>query len=229
MTIDRSSYGIIASFYIGGAAVIFVLLRYVGIPWLSWPLVTGVLWVCVWQTCFFRVPKRRRCGSSRKVSSVADGKVVIVDMAAYESEYLKRECIQVSVYMNFFDVHANFWPVDGTVSHYEYHPGEHFLAFKPKASLENEHTCTCIITPEGNELLFKQIAGGFARRIVNYAGEVRTSEAGKQCGIIKFGSRIDIFLPLDAKVLVEPGQIVRACETILAELPPAGSSALPQK
>ncbi len=229
MTIDRNSYGIIASFYIGGAAVIFVLLRYVGIPWLSWPLVAGVLWVCVWQTCFFRVPKRRRCGSSRKVSSVADGKVVIVDMAAYESEYLKRECIQVSVYMNFFDVHANFWPVDGTVSHYEYHPGEHFLAFKPKASLENEHTCTCIITPEGNELLFKQIAGGFARRIVNYAGEVRTSEAGKQCGIIKFGSRIDIFLPLDAKVLVEPGQIVRACETILAELPPAGSSAPPQK
>ena len=229
MTIDRNSYGIIASFYIGGAAVIFVLLRYVGIPWLSWPLVAGVLWVCVWQTCFFRVPKRRRCGSSRKVSSVADGKVVIVDMAAYESEYLKRECIQVSVYMNFFDVHANFWPVDGTVSHYEYHPGEHFLAFKPKASLENEHTCTCIITPEGNELLFKQIAGGFARRIVNYAGEVRTSEAGKQCGIIKFGSRIDIFLPLEAKVLVEPGQIVRACETILAELPPAGSSALPQK
>ena len=209
--------------------MIFVLLRYVGIPWLSWPLVAGVLWVCVWQTCFFRVPKRRRCGSSRKVSSVADGKVVIVDMAAYESEYLKRECIQVSVYMNFFDVHANFWPVDGTVSHYEYHPGEHFLAFKPKASLENEHTCTCIITPEGNELLFKQIAGGFARRIVNYAGKVRTSEAGKQCGIIKFGSRIDIFLPLDAKVLVEPGQIVRACETILAELPPAGSSAPPQK
>ena len=229
MTIDRNSYGIIASFYIGGAAVIFVLLRYVGIPWLSWPLVAGILWVCVWQTCFFRVPKRRRCGSSRKVSSVADGKVVIVDMAAYESEYLKRECIQVSVYMNFFDVHANFWPVDGTVSHYEYHPGEHFLAFKPKASLENEHTCTCIITPEGNELLFKQIAGGFARRIVNYAGKVRTSEAGKQCGIIKFGSRIDIFLPLDAKVLVEPGQIVRACETILAELPPAGSSAPPQK
>ena len=229
MTIDRNSYGIIASFYIGGAAVIFVLLRYVGIPWLSWPLVAGILWVCVWQTCFFRVPKRRRCGSSRKVSSVADGKVVIVDMAAYESEYLRRECIQVSVYMNFFDVHANFWPVDGTVSHYEYHPGEHFLAFKPKASLENEHTCTCIITPEGNELLFKQIAGGFARRIVNYAGKVRTSEAGKQCGIIKFGSRIDIFLPLDAKVLVEPGQIVRACETILAELPPAGSSAPPQK
>lgn len=209
--------------------MIFLLLRYVGVPWLSWPLAAGVLWVCVWQTCFFRVPSRRRCGTSRKVSSVADGKVVIVDRAAYESEYLKRECIQISVYMNFFDVHANFWPVDGTVSHYEYHPGEHFLAFKPKASLENEHTCTCIVTAEGNELLFKQIAGGFARRIVNYAGESGFVEAGRQCGIIKFGSRIDIFLPLDAKVLVVPGQIVRACETILAELPSAGPSAPPER
>lgn len=218
MKIDRNSYGIIAGFYIGCAALIFVLLRYVGIPWLSWSLSAGLVWVCVWQTCFFRVPKRKRCGSSRKVSSVCDGKVVIVERA-YESEYLKRECLQVSVYMNFFDVHANFWPVDGKVSFYRYFPGEHFLAFKPKASLENEHTCVCITTEDGHELLFKQIAGGFARRIVNYAGTVKTATAGEQCGIIKFGSRIDIFLPLDAKVLVKTGDLVRACETVVAELP----------
>ena len=228
MKIDRNSYGIIAGFYLGCAAVIFVLLRYVHLPWLSWPLSAGLVWVCVWQTCFFRVPKRRRCGNGREVSSVADGKVVIVELA-FESEYLKRDCLQVSVYMNFFDVHANFWPVDGRVSHYRYYPGEHFLAFKPKASLENEHTCTCIITDDGNELLFKQIAGGFARRIVNYAGREKEARAGEQCGIIKFGSRIDVFLPLDAKVLVSPGQIVRACETILAELPPAPASAAPLK
>ena len=224
MKIDRNSYGIIAGFYIGGAALIYVLLRYVGIPWLSWPLTAGIVWVCVWQTCFFRVPRRERHGSSRKVSSVCDGKVVIVEKA-FESEYLMRECIQVSVYMNFFDVHANFWPVDGEVSHYTYYPGEHFLAFKPKASLENEHTCTCILTEDGNELVFKQIAGGFARRIVNYAGSAGAVKAGEQCGIIKFGSRIDIFLPLDARVLVRPGDVVRACETILAELPPASPSA----
>ena len=224
MKIDRNSYGIIAGFYIGGAALIYVLLRYVDIPWLSWPLAAGIVWVCVWQTCFFRVPRRERHGSSRKVSSVCDGKVVIVEKA-FESEYLMRECIQVSVYMNFFDVHANFWPVDGEVSHYTYYPGEHFLAFKPKASLENEHTCTCILTEDGNELVFKQIAGGFARRIVNYAGSACAVKAGDQCGIIKFGSRIDIFLPPDARVLVRPGDIVRACETILAELPPASPSA----
>lgn len=224
MKIDRNSYGIIAGFYIGGAALIYVLLRYVDIPWLSWPLAAGIVWVCVWQTCFFRVPRRERHGSSRKVSSVCDGKVVIVEKA-FESEYLMRECIQVSVYMNFFDVHANFWPVDGEVSHYTYYPGEHFLAFKPKASLENEHTCTCILTEDGNELVFKQIAGGFARRIVNYADSAGAVKAGEQCGIIKFGSRIDIFLPLDARVLVRPGDIVRACETILAELPPASPSA----
>ena len=224
MKIDRNSYGIIAGFYIGGAALIYVLLRYVDIPWLSWPLAAGIVWVCVWQTCFFRVPRRERHGSSRKVSSVCDGKVVIVEKA-FESEYLMRECIQVSVYMNFFDVHANVWPVDGEVSHYTYYPGEHFLAFKPKASLENEHTCTCILTEDGNELVFKQIAGGFARRIVNYADSAGAVKAGEQCGIIKFGSRIDIFLPLDARVLVRPGDIVRACETILAELPPASPSA----
>ncbi len=225
MRIDRNSYGIIAGFYIGGVALIFVLLRFVGIHWLSWSLSAGVIWVCVWQTCFFRVPKRKRCGSARKVSSVCDGKVVIAERA-YESEYLKRECFQISVYMNFFDVHANFWPVDGKVSFYRYFPGEHFLAFKPKASLENEHTCVCITTEDGQELLFKQIAGGFARRIVNYAGTVKTARAGEQCGIIKFGSRIDIFLPLDAKVLVKTGDLVRACETVMAELPAVSRSVL---
>ena len=195
---------------------------------LYWILFCIPMGFAVFFICFFREPKRRPAGDGHRITAPADGKVVIVERA-FESEYLKRDCLQVSVYMNFFDVHANFWPVDGKVSHYRYYPGEHFLAFKPKASLENEHTCTCIITEDGNELLFKQIAGGFARRIVNYAGREKEARAGEQCGIIKFGSRIDVFLPLDAKVLVSPGQIVRACETILAELPPAPASAAPLK
>ena len=219
MRIDRNSYGTIAALYFACAAVVFVLLRLVNVQWLAWSLAAAVLWICVWQTCFFRVPKRRPMGSSRKVSSVCDGMVVIVEPAV-EPEYLNRECMQVSVYMNFFDVHSNFWPVDGEITHYRYYPGTHFLAFKPKASLENEHTCVCITTEDGHEVVFKQIAGGFARRIVNYASkECRVSKAGEQCGIIKFGSRIDLFLPLSAKILVKPGELVRACETILAELP----------
>ena len=173
--------------------------------------------ILVWQTMFFRVPQRERAGSEHIVTAVADGRIVINEKV-YEPEFLKRECIQVSIYMDFFDVHANFWPVDGVVTYYKYHPGKHFLAFKPKASEENEHTCTCIRTPGGKDVFFKQLAGGFARRIVCYAREGLDVTAGEQCGIIKFGSRIDIYLPLDAEILVEKGQYVRACETIIARL-----------
>lgn len=163
------------------------------------------------------VPRRKLNGSSTLVSAVADGKVLHIEKA-YEKEILNRECIMLSIYMDFWDVHANFWPVTGTVTYSMYHPGEHFLAFKPKASEENEHTCTCIRTDEGKEVFFKQLAGGFARRIVCYAREGLKVVAGEQCGIIKFGSRIDIYLPIDAEVLVKVGDTVRACETIIARI-----------
>ena len=163
------------------------------------------------------VPERKPVGTDKLVSSVADGRVVVA-AKAFEPEMLKSEAIQVSVYMNFFDVHANFWPVSGEVVNYEYFPGKHFFAYHPKSSLENEHTCTLLRTPDGKQVLFKQIAGGFARRIVNYAQPGMKVTAGEQCGIIKFGSRIDIFFPLDADVRVKEGDLVRACETVLAEL-----------
>jgi phosphatidylserine decarboxylase len=120
--------------------------------------------------------------------------------------------------MNFFDVHANFWPVTGEVTYYKYHPGKHLLAFKPKASEENEHTSVCIRTKSGSEVLFKQHAGTFARRIVNYAKPGMKVKAGEQCGIIKFGSRLDIFLPADAEVKVRIGDLTTACETVIAQL-----------
>ena len=120
--------------------------------------------------------------------------------------------------MNFFDVHANFWPASGEVTYYHYYPGEHFLAFAPKASAENEHSCIGLRLAGGQEILFKQLAGVFARRIVCYAKDGLQVQGGAQCGIIKFGSRIDLFLPLDAKVKVKVGDSVRACETVLAEL-----------
>ena len=101
---------------------------------------------------------------------------------------------------------------------YKYHPGKHSLAFKPKVSLDNEHTCVCVRTASGKEVFFKQIAGGFARRIVCYAQNEKHCRAGQQCGVIKFGSRIDMYLPLDADIKVQLGDYVRACETILAEL-----------
>lgn len=218
MKIDKDSRLTIAALLSGCGVAIVCLLLFVKIPWISWPVVAMLLWVCIWQVAFHRVPKRIPVGSDRIVSSVADGKVVIVSKA-YEPEYLKRECLQVSVYMNFFDVHANFWPVSGKIVHYSYYPGAHHLAFHDKSSLKNEHSCVCIEANSGELVLFKQIAGGFARRIVSYGDRVSETKAGEQCGIIKFGSRIDVFLPLQAQVKVKVGDTVRACESIIAELP----------
>ena len=150
------------------------------------------------------------------LTAVADGEIVILEKV-YEPEYLKRECIQVSIYMNFFNVHVNFWPMDGEVSYYKYHPGKYYLAFLPKASELNEHSSVGMRNAYG-EILFKQLAGTFARRIVCYAKPGDVVKKGSQCGIIKFGSRIDMYLPLDADIKVEIGDDVRACETVIAEL-----------
>ena len=217
MRIDRNSRGTLALVYLLSIAAGCDLLLFVHIPWIVWPLIALLLWFCAWQTAFFRVPERTYGGSPDSVTSVADGTVVIAEKV-FEDEYLKRECIQLSVYMNFFDVHANFWPADGEITYYHYYPGEHFLAFAPKASAENEHSCIGMRLPGGQEILFKQLAGVFARRIVCYAKVGLPVKGGEQCGIIKFGSRIDLFLPTDAKLKVKVGDSVRACETVLAEL-----------
>ncbi len=217
MRIDRDSIGALALVYAIGAIVVFVALYWIRTPWLAWPLTALAAWSCFWQTAFFRVPERKRGGTSRSITSVADGKVVIVERVR-EPEFLDAECIQISVYMNFFDVHANFWPSDGEVTYYKYYPGKHLLAFAPKASEENEHTSVGLRLPGGDRILFKQLAGGFARRIVCYAREGMPVVAGAQCGIIKFGSRIDMYVPLGADVKVKVGDTVRACETVLAEL-----------
>ena len=217
MRLDKNTYGTVLLVYVICAAIIFLLFRFVHIWWIVWPLVAVLVWVCLWQTAFHMVPNRKHNGSSTLVSAVADGKVLHIQNA-YEKEFLKRDCILISIYMDFWDVHANFWPVTGTVTYAMYHPGEHFLAFKPKASEENEHTCTSIRTSEGRDVFYKQLAGGFARRIVCYAKDGLEVTAGEQCGIIKFGSRIDIYLPLDAEILVSEGQQVRACETIIARI-----------
>ena len=217
MTIDKDSYGSLALVYSLSALAVVLLFVFVRIPWLTWPLTASLLWFCIWQTRFFSVPDRKCSGTDNLVSSVADGRVVIAEKV-FESEVLGKEALQVSVYMNFFDFHANFWPVNGEVTEWKYRPGKHTFAYKPKSSLENEHTWVKLRTASGKEIMFKQIAGGFARRIVCHADPGLKVQAGKQLGIIKFGSRIDILLPLDAKIKVKPGDLVRACESVIAEL-----------
>ena len=176
-------------------------------------VILSFIYFVVW---FHRLPERERNEQSNLVSAVADGKIVIIEKV-FEKEYLQKECIQVSIYMDFFDVHSNFWPMTGEISYYKYHDGRYLLAFHPKASEKNEHSSTAIRNEHG-EILFKQIAGTFARRIVCYSEEGKMVESGGDCGIIKFGSRIDYFLPLDADIKVKVGQHTIASETVIAEL-----------
>ena len=165
---------------------------------------------------FFRVPKRNVVEGDKLVTSVADGEIVVIEKV-FEAEHLNRECMQVSVYMNFFNVHVNYWPITGECTYYKYHPGKYMLAFLPKASELNEHSSIGVKNEYG-EILFKQLAGTFARRIVCYARPGDKGKKGDQCGIIKFGSRIDMYLPLDADIKVKMGERVKACETVIAEL-----------
>lgn len=216
MTIQKDCYGTIAINLVLILAMTVIVLLSIPILAISLPICAVLLCFAVFVVWFHRVPVRNCSGSAKTLSAVADGKIVIIDKV-FEKEYLRKECIMVSIYMNFFDVHVNFWPLDGNVTYYRYHPGKYLLAFHPKSSELNEHSSTAVKSGE-KEILFKQIAGTFARRIVCYSKEGLEVKAGGQCGVIKFGSRIDMFLPTDADIKVKLGERVRACESVIAEL-----------
>jgi len=216
MIIHKDCYLTILIVWLICAPLAYVILRFILFPILSYLLCMLPMFLMGFVLFFFRVPKRQTAGQDNEVTSVADGRVVIVEKV-YEPEFLKKECLQVSVYMDFFNVHVNFWPVSGEVLYTKYHPGKYLLAFLPKASELNEHTSTAIRCRYG-DIFFKQIAGTFARRIVCHAKPGNMEEKGKECGIIKFGSRIDHYLPLDAEIKVGIGDYVKGCETVIAEL-----------
>lgn len=216
MTIHKDGLGTIAVIWLFCGLLIFLSLHYIAFQFISYPISAILIFFMIFVFFFFRVPQRHISGGENVVTSVADGEVVIIEKV-YEKEYIKGECIQVSVYMDFFNVHVNFWPISGEVTYYKYHPGKYLLAFLPKASELNEHTSVALKN-EWGEVFFKQLAGTFARRIVCYAKVGETAAKGSQCGIIKFGSRIDMYLPLDCDIKVNIGDEVRACETVIAEL-----------
>lgn len=214
--IHKDCYGTVLLVWSISLVFAFVILRFIPWTFISYPLAVIPMFFMGFVLFFFRVPNRQRVGEDNDVTSVADGKIVVIDKV-YEGEYLKSECLQVSIYMDFFNVHVNFWPVSGEVKYYKYHPGKYMLAFLPKASELNEHTSTAISSPYG-DVFFKQIAGTFARRIVCYAKPGSEEVKGTQCGLIKFGSRIDMYFPLDAEIKVKLGDYVKASESVIATL-----------
>lgn len=166
---------------------------------------------------FFRMPARIILQDETIVISPADGKIVVVEQTN-ESECMLNERIQISVFMSPLNVHVNRYPVGGTISYFKYHPGKHLFAWNPKSSTDNERSTVIIDTMKYGEVLVRQIAGALARRIVCYASEGKKVNQGAELGFIKFGSRVDIFLPLETEVLVKPGQIVTGGKTPLARL-----------
>ncbi len=216
MKIDKNCYGTVALVWLIFFGLSALMCYVSPCIYFTYTVIISLLFFTCFVTWFHRVPRRTNIGSEKSVTSVADGKIVIIDKV-FEKEHLKKECIQVSIYMNFFDVHANFWPMSGEISYYKYHPGKYLLAYLPKASELNEHSSSAIKNEYG-EVFFKQIAGVFARRIVCYSKVGNKVKRGNQMGIIKFGSRIDMFFPLDANIKVKLGDKVRASETIIAEL-----------
>ena len=216
MIVHKDCYGTILLVWLICAPLAYLIMRFIPWPFISYPLCTIPMFFMGFVLFFFRVPVRQRVGKDNEVTSVADGKVVVIDKV-YDSEYVNGECLQVSVYMDFFNVHVNYWPIDGDVTYYKYHPGKYMLAFLPKASELNEHTSVGIRSEYG-DVFFKQIAGTFARRIVCHAKPETEIRKSDECGIIKFGSRIDMYLPLDAEIKVKLGDTVRGSETVIAEL-----------
>lgn len=166
---------------------------------------------------FFRQPSRRTPSCDRCVISPADGHVVTIE-EVYEDEYLRDKRLMVSIFLSIFDVHMNWIPADGKVVYYRYHPGTYLVALHPKSSELNERCTVVIETPQGEKILVRQIAGLLARRISTYVAPFQTVSKGEELGFIKFGSRVDIFLPLNSDVKVTLYQKVAGGETILAAL-----------
>ena len=166
---------------------------------------------------FFRNPNRKTNFGVNNIVSPVDGKVVVIE-EVFESEYFKEKKIQLSVFMSPINVHVTRYPVSGNVVYSKYHPGKYLVAWHPKSSTHNERTTVVVENESCGKILYRQIAGALAKRIVNYAVESEIITQGDDSGFIKFGARVDIFLPLDAKINVKLNQKVKGAEDILATI-----------
>ena len=187
------------------------------IPFWSFAVIFGAAWFVVLN--FYRCPIRYfEDDTERLVVAPADGKIVVIE-EVMENEYFHEKRLMISIFMSLFNVHANWFPVDGKVKKVVHKDGNYHKAWLPKASEENEHADVLITTPEGEDILCRQIAGAMARRIVTYAKEGEECYIDEHLGFIKLGSRVDVFLPLGSEVCVKMGQSTTGDLTVLAKLP----------
>jgi len=184
---------------------------------LKWMVAIGSLMLYIFLLFFFRLPARHLEPDPGLIYAPADGKVVVIEETE-ESEYFKDMRLQVSIFMSPFNMHSNRYPVSGQVKYVEYHPGHNMVAWHPKSSVCNEHSSIVIKTTGGKEILIRQIAGALARRIVTYAKAQQEVNQGDELGFIKFGSRVDIFLPVGTEIEIPILQQVKANKSIIAKI-----------
>ena len=205
---------IIVSFVLIAVSAL-LLEQFVSIKWLRITLQFTLLIFLVLVLQFFRNPDRPPLALQDAVVSPVDGKVVIVKEVE-EPEYFKGKRLQVSIFMSPLNVHVTRYPVSGTVVFSKYHPGKYLVAWHPKSSTLNERTTIVVDNPAYGEVLYRQIAGAVARRIVNYAKEGQSVTQGTDAGFIKFGSRVDLFLPVDSKINVKLNEIVKGGVSVIS-------------
>jgi phosphatidylserine decarboxylase len=207
---------IIVSFLI--ATIVAVSAEYfIGQYWIKKGLQVIALALLILILQFFRNPKRVTEKNDQHIVSPVDGKVVVIEKV-YEKEYFKDERLQVSIFMSPLNVHVTRYALGGEVTFSKYHPGKYLVAWHPKSSELNERTTVVVKNPVFGEVLYRQIAGALARRIVNYATVGDQVEQGTDAGFIKFGSRVDVFLPVDTPIDVVLNQTVRGGEDVIAHL-----------
>ena len=218
MTIHKEGYTSIAIvvlfIFLSNALVHYFAADYTLIVWGTY-ILSGFLLIAVLQ--FFRNPRRQIVTDDDVILCPADGKVVVIEETE-ETEYFQDRRLQVSIFMSPINVHINRNPVSGKVSFFRYHPGKYLVAWHPKSSVLNERTSIAVRTTSGEEVLFRQIAGAMARRIVWYVSEGDEVTQGDEFGFIKFGSRVDVFLPLGTKIDVNIGDRVSGGLTVLGRL-----------
>lgn len=195
--------------------LIFLLEYLIDAEWLEMTLQLVVLFFLIMILQFFRNPKRIVDISDNHIIAPVDGKVVVIE-EVYEAEYFKDQRLQVSIFMSPINVHVTRYPVNGKINFSKYHPGKYLVAWHPKASTENERTTVVVENRIFGEILYRQIAGALAKRIVNYAETGMQVVQGTDAGFIKFGSRVDLFLPLGTKIDVQLNQKAIGGKTIIA-------------
>jgi phosphatidylserine decarboxylase len=198
-------------------ATIFLADHFVQNIWLQKGLMITALVIFILVLQFFRNPKRKTQINDNYIIAPADGKIVVIE-EVMEKEYFKGKRRQISIFMSPFNVHVTRYPIGGTIKYSKFHPGKYLVAWHPKSSEENERTTIVVDNSSMGEILYRQVAGAVARRIVNYAKVGQEVVQGTDAGFIKFGSRIDIFVPLDMKIEVSMDEVTRGGETIIARI-----------